>query len=232
LRHPELFLTRRRMGEGYWVDFEMFAAAGAAAILARRYAKGVAACALILAFVIYVAAVEHRAIMGNWAAIAPAAPGIDHQIRVLVIRDVIVGSLAMWWGIIERRRAERLRMKAEWFRIKTAVEAGNIELVRRWLAEGNAIDAPIDADRATLLLWAVQSGDEEMVRYLVREGADVNRADKLGRSPLLVAVRYDRVAIERFLKPMSSAASKQAAARERRGKAVLARGGQVDTSGR
>jgi hypothetical protein len=71
----------------------------------------------------------------------------------------------------------------EWF---DAYERRDLEEMRRLLAEG--IDVDVAQEGMTALMLATQAGDFEIVRFLVKNGADVNlRESEYGTTPLMFA---------------------------------------------
>ena len=70
--------------------------------------------------------------------------------------------------------------------IHRAAEKGNIEVVKKHLANGADINAR-DSDGLTPLIQAAFKGHNELVELLIAEGADVNAKDKYGGTTLHVA---------------------------------------------
>ena len=65
--------------------------------------------------------------------------------------------------------------------LRQAIQEGDVMLVRRALASPgfNPDDVAIDtASGMTLLMWAATSGQDEIVRLLLRRGAGVNTVQK------------------------------------------------------
>lgn len=69
-----------------------------------------------------------------------------------------------------------------------AAERGFHETVKFLVEEGNADVDSKDCEQLTPLQWAISGGRTDIIRYLLTKGADVNHRDRLGRTPLLMAV--------------------------------------------
>lgn len=81
-----------------------------------------------------------------------------------------------------------------------AIYKGRLSIVKRFLDLG--VDpnyAWPSTDGGTLLITAVQDGQLEVVKLLVRRGADVNFCGNAELSPLFRAIIYDRLNIFKFL---------------------------------
>jgi ankyrin repeat protein len=84
---------------------------------------------------------------------------------------------------------------------------GNIEKVKELLAAGVKVDSTYDTcitlepspRGITLLMTAASSGDLELVRLLLENGADVNAIDTWGLTPLSYAISYQKIEIVRLL---------------------------------
>lgn len=75
-----------------------------------------------------------------------------------------------------------------------AAEAGDLSEVKRLLASGAAIDGIADSDfyyANTPLIWAIGHGQTIIAKYLVDQGANVNKPNRNGSTPLLFAVKGD-----------------------------------------
>jgi len=70
-----------------------------------------------------------------------------------------------------------------------ASREGCLECVEAMLAKGAAIDLP-DPEGVTPLLWAIWNTRFDVAKYLIEHGANVNRFDWWGRTPLYLAVDY------------------------------------------
>ncbi|KAH9902976.1 ankyrin repeat-containing domain protein [Cubamyces lactineus] len=60
-------------------------------------------------------------------------------------------------------------------------------LVRSLVSQDPKLVNAIDEDGRTPLHWAASSGSVDIARYLIDQGADVNRGDSGGWSPLHIA---------------------------------------------
>jgi len=67
-----------------------------------------------------------------------------------------------------------------------AVKDGDLQQVKRYLAEGIDVDIR-DKVNSTPLSWASSCGHLEMVKYLAEHGADINSQYDAGNTPLIVA---------------------------------------------
>jgi ankyrin repeat protein len=84
-----------------------------------------------------------------------------------------------------------------------AAEQGRMEIVRYLVEEAGAdvnATTPESRGEITPLRYAISNEDYEMVRYLVRNGADVNKANTAGWTPIMTAARVgNREIIELLL---------------------------------
>lgn len=105
---------------------------------------------------------------------------------------------------VERRREADRALVGEQ-RLMKAVQNGDVDSVRRLLAEGAAVDVRYPIlngfdDAHTPLLVACRDGHTEIVRLLVAEGADVNAVEPtFGAVPLHKAVYNGHVEITEIL---------------------------------
>ncbi len=71
-----------------------------------------------------------------------------------------------------------------------AVRAGKTEAARLLIQRGASVDLA-DSRKWTALMYAAANGYPDLVRLLVQKGANVNAQEQEGRTPLLLAVRYN-----------------------------------------
>ena len=76
-----------------------------------------------------------------------------------------------------------------------------IDAARLLLLRGNIgdVNAP-NENGETLLMRAINPGDTELVKALLDRGADPNRSDVLGATPVILAYEKDQTAIQELLK--------------------------------
>ncbi|MFW5693983.1 MAG: ankyrin repeat domain-containing protein [Alkalispirochaeta sp.] len=83
-----------------------------------------------------------------------------------------------------------------------AAEQGRMDIVRYLVEEAEAdvnATTPESRGEITPLRYAITNEDYEMVRYLVRNGADVNQANRAGWTPIMTAARTGNREILGFL---------------------------------
>lgn len=76
--------------------------------------------------------------------------------------------------------------------------SGDMRNVRRMIANGTNPNTK-DYDNRTALHLAVSEGKDDIVKYLVLHGANVNTVDRFGNSPIDEAKKYQRTEIQSFL---------------------------------
>jgi ankyrin repeat protein len=74
--------------------------------------------------------------------------------------------------------------------IHEAAEAGNIEAVKQYLADGADVNTK-DDDGRTPLHYVANEGHMEIAELLISKGADLNAKDKIRGTPLHYAAAYD-----------------------------------------
>ena len=81
------------------------------------------------------------------------------------------------------------------------IKAGNLEVVKLFLAVGVNPDVRNMRDiwQRNALLVAAEEGQAEIVEALVEAGADVGVKDKVGQTPLVVAVQREHDAVVEVL---------------------------------
>ena len=73
-----------------------------------------------------------------------------------------------------------------------AAEQGDIEAVKEYLAIGINVNAKDEAYGGMPLHWAAYRGRNEVVEFLIAEGADVNAKNQAGATPLDKAIEKNR----------------------------------------
>lgn len=64
--------------------------------------------------------------------------------------------------------------------MRLAIGFGSRSLVGKFLQAGMDINTPLNKDNATPLMLAVSSGNINLVKYLLKKGADTNLTDAGG----------------------------------------------------
>lgn len=82
--------------------------------------------------------------------------------------------------------------------IQEAIVRGDLEEVKAFLKDGNDIDKPHIAGKYTLLCAAVKVGDEKILSYLLKKGADTEAMSN-GKTPLMYAAKYDKLELAKLL---------------------------------
>ncbi|MEM6850792.1 MAG: glutaminase A [Pseudomonadota bacterium] len=92
-------------------------------------------------------------------------------------------SLGEGAGEADPRQSESERKANNSFRLCSAAARGDVNEVRRLIAQGVNLNEP-DYDGRTALHLAASDGRLAMARYLIRHGAGVDCADRWGNTPL------------------------------------------------
>jgi glutaminase len=82
----------------------------------------------------------------------------------------------------------------------TAAAKGDVEKLRHMIEKKGFDPSDADYDGRSALHLACEEGHLEAVKYLVSSGADINRQDRWGSSPMRGALFFNRGEIARFLK--------------------------------
>ena len=89
--------------------------------------------------------------------------------------------------------------KPAWLSIFNAAEQGNIEAVKKHLADGVGVNKK-DKGGYTPLHWAAFRGHKEVVELLIAKGAEVNaKCYEFAATPLDLATIQDYVEIKKLL---------------------------------
>jgi hypothetical protein len=93
--------------------------------------------------------------------------------------------------------------------IFSAVETGNADMVQELIGQDQRVVNQQDAIGFTPLLRAAYKGNPEIVRLLLRAGAEVNKRNRAGRTPLYLAVNSRNPEIVRMLLDKGAEVNKQ-----------------------
>lgn len=84
------------------------------------------------------------------------------------------------------------------FELIWAASAGDLSEIKRAVALGVDINKS-DYDKRTALHLAAAEGHEDIVKYLIRKGADINAIDRWGKKPLDDAIMNNNISIIELL---------------------------------
>ncbi len=84
-------------------------------------------------------------------------------------------------------------------RFLEAAATGEVALVDKLLNDGADIEARDGESRGTALIWAAFHGHREVVKLLIKRGADVNAASAGGLTPLLLACVQGHISAVKLL---------------------------------
>jgi len=75
--------------------------------------------------------------------------------------------------------------------------SGNLKAIKEMVKHQNVNVNAMDKKGKTALMWAANYGHIEVVKFLVKSGADVNIADNKGRTALIIA-RKNQMPFNRY----------------------------------
>jgi uncharacterized protein len=81
--------------------------------------------------------------------------------------------------------------------IMSAARGGHLKVVARLVAKGADVNSHNDS--GSTLMWAVESGNTGLVRFLLRNGADVRWTNALGKTALDLAREQNKTDLVRVL---------------------------------
>jgi hypothetical protein len=122
------------------------------------------------------------AVVGYLAPVPGGPPFLRDQLPLkLILLSLVFGSVYL--GIFHPRLAER--RKEQDFR--SALSSQDASEVRKSVEKGVKLDIPVGD--GTPLISAAQQGNLEICRYLLSQGAEVNRKNLQGETALIVALK-------------------------------------------
>ena len=80
-----------------------------------------------------------------------------------------------------------------------ACRTGDLKSVKRFLAYGVPINSTLSNEKYSLIHFASQFGQMEIVKYLIKKGANINAKNLQGTTPLHKAVFYKRNETAKYL---------------------------------
>ena len=80
-----------------------------------------------------------------------------------------------------------------------AARTGDLRAMKRYISEGADVNAPDESMNISPLAWSVSHGQTEATRLLIENGADVNRKDDNGSTPLHSAAVFGRAEVAKLL---------------------------------
>lgn len=83
--------------------------------------------------------------------------------------------------------------------LMTAARTGNVSIVKTLLAHGADVNPAIPATGQTALMWATAERHLDVMRELIKAGADVRVPSKIGFTPLLFATRNGDIEAAKIL---------------------------------
>ncbi len=81
----------------------------------------------------------------------------------------------------------------------TACKTGNMKVVKRTEKDGFDIKSSLTKDGSTALMIAAAAGQNEVIRFLIEKGANVNAKKDFGYTPLMISIINNRTETARLL---------------------------------
>jgi len=80
-----------------------------------------------------------------------------------------------------------------------AAKCGSLDVCRVLIESGASVDKEIEPRSRTALVYAILEGHNEVAEFLIKAGADIEREDSTGDTPIIWAVRRNRVRLVSLL---------------------------------
>ncbi|MDD5483946.1 MAG: ankyrin repeat domain-containing protein [Kiritimatiellae bacterium] len=96
----------------------------------------------------------------------------------------------------QERRAANVIDKDGMTPLMKAVRINNLDAVKYLIAKGADVNVRDYKFGWTPLMWAAHNGRLDIIKFLVDKGADINTKNKIGTTPLVLAVRTDNLVVD------------------------------------